>query len=217
MSKLLLVEDDESLGEMLQDRLEKEGYRVDWCKSIAESELALKKNEYDLGICDVGLPDGSGFSLALLLAGKTPFIYLTAMNSAEFRLKGFEIGAEDYIPKPFHLKELLLRVKKVLERHNVPQQIDLGGLVIDKNRRCFILPSGKNVTPTLRDYEILLLLVERRPSVVSREEILTRICKPGEELPSARTIDNSIVRLRQLLESSQDHLKSVRGVGYQWE
>ncbi|HEX4924864.1 MAG TPA: response regulator, partial [Bdellovibrionales bacterium] len=117
MKHLLLVEDDPSLGATLQERLEKEGYSVAWAQSRAEAESAFARKPPDLVILDVGLPDGSGFDLAKLIKKKSvvPFIFVTAMTTAEYRLEGFEIGAEEYIPKPFHLKELLLRVKHVLD------------------------------------------------------------------------------------------------------
>src|SRR5689334_221910 len=115
MKHLLLVEDDSSLGATLQERLEKEGYSVDWATTQNEAISFLKSRAPDLVILDVGLPDGSGFDLAKKIKSESlvPFIFVTAMTNAEYRLEGYEIGAEEYIPKPFHLKELLIRVKHV--------------------------------------------------------------------------------------------------------
>ncbi len=229
MKSLLLVEDDRTLAETLSERLAKEGYDVTWVDraDLARNETAKKR--FDLLLLDVGLPDGNGFQLARELRAKpagelnreTPFVFLTAMTSAEYRLEGYELGAEEYIPKPFHLKELLLRVKHVLETHSSPELLNLGDRVIfwdalevrdGSTSHAAIL---ERLQP--RDAHLLRLLVARSPAVVSRDEILDKIW--GEEnFPSSRTVDNAIVRLRQNLgDVHAARIRSVRGVGYQWE
>ncbi len=224
MKRLLLVEDDRSLGETLQERLEREGYSVRWVESLAEaSEAALEGGEesaFDLIILDVNLPDGSGFDFAREVRKKrpTPFIFVTAMNTAEHRLEGYEIGAEEYIPKPFHLKELLLRVRHVLETHEPAglTKIKAGNRVIDLAARAVISPGGEREFLATRDFELLKLLITSAPNVLSRDEILNKLW--GEDqYPSHRTVDNSIVRLRQVLGDTGGRLiRSVRGIGYQW-
>lgn len=119
-AKLLLVEDDRSLGETLQERLQKEGYEVFWTVSAIFAKKLVKDEKPHLILLDVRLPDGDGFTLAEELKETKdcpPFLFLTAQAGAPERLRGFELGAEEFIPKPFHLKELLLRVKHVLESH----------------------------------------------------------------------------------------------------
>ena len=111
---LLLLEDDVSLGEILLARLQKEYRKVTWAQTLASARENLSKEEYDLLILDVGLPDGSGFDLAKEQEGQNPIIFLTALNSAEDRLQGYELGADEYIPKPFHLKELMIRIDRTL-------------------------------------------------------------------------------------------------------
>jgi DNA-binding response OmpR family regulator len=123
MSRVLLVEDDQSLGRILTERLEKERLDVSWVQNIAGAEAALEQGGWDLAILDVKLPDGSGFGLARRIKRTTlvPLMFMTAMNSAENRLEGFEIGADEYLPKPFHLKEFILRVRHVLATERVPE------------------------------------------------------------------------------------------------
>lgn len=225
MKSLLLVEDDRSLAETLCERLQKEGYSVLWSDSVLSASAKLSTDKFDLVILDVGLPDGSGFEIAKKLRGgefsatnrSAPFIFLTAMTSAEYRLEGYELGAEEYIPKPFHLKELLLRVKHVLENHPSQSVLTLQDREIDWDAlevRC----EGKVIERLqVRDAMLLRLLVNRSPAVVSRDEILDKIW--GEtNFPSSRTVDNAVVRLRQVLgEQNASRIRSVRSVGYQWE
>ncbi|HVK62009.1 MAG TPA: response regulator transcription factor [Bdellovibrionales bacterium] len=219
MSRLLLVEDDSTLGETLRERLEKEGYTVRWVETQAAAELVFEKETFDLILFDVGLPDGSGFDLARKLRAKkpTPFVFITAMNSAEHRLEGYEAGAEEFIPKPFHLKELLMRVRHVLGTHAALSELKLEDRTIDFNSQAIVMKSGEKEFVPARDFELLKLLVQSSPRVVSRDEILDRVW--GEDrFPNQRTIDNAIVRLRHALgESGSKCIRSVRGVGYQWE
>jgi DNA-binding response OmpR family regulator len=226
---LLLVEDDRTLAETLSERLAKEGYDVTWVDRADLATAETRRTRFDLLLLDVGLPDGDGFQLARglreqppgALNRETPFVFLTAMTSAEYRLEGYELGAEEYIPKPFHLRELLLRVKHVLENHATPEYLNLGDRVIYWD--ALEVRSGTSATAVaierlqVRDATLLRLLVARSPAVVSRDEILDKIW--GEEnFPSSRTVDNAIVRLRQVLgDTHAVRIRSVRGVGYQWE
>lgn len=218
MRKVLLVEDDISLGETLTERLKKE-YDVAWGKSFSEAwTLFSKSKDFDIIILDVGLPDGNGFELAEKIKQVSPvlFLFLTAQADAESRLRGFELGAEEYIPKPFHLKELLLRVKHVLEAHAPAREIELESCTVNFTNMTVQKKSGQIEYPPVTDMKILQLLIEKSPRVLSRDEIMNEIWGVDRN-PSHRTIDNIIVRLRQLLGSDGDkHIRSVRGVGYQW-
>ncbi len=218
MSSLLLLEDDNSLGQTLKERLEKENYQVQWAKSCREALASLQSSEFDLVILDVNLPDGSGFDVANKIRKEktVPFLFMTALNSAENRLKGFEMGAEEFIPKPFHLKELLLRVRHVLEIHRRTEKIICRGVIIDLKARDLTLPDGKKVAISTKDFQVLELLIRAEPEAVSRDTILNSVW--GEDkFPTHRTVDNSIVRLRQLLsDDSSEIIRTVRGVGYQW-
>ena len=109
MSRVLLVEDDRSLGKTLAERLAKEGLDVEWVETLASGRSAVADGAWDLAIVDVMLPDGSGFDLVpdIRRRSRTPIMFMTALNSAESRLSGFELGADEYLPKPFHLKDLV--------------------------------------------------------------------------------------------------------------
>jgi len=226
--QVLLVEDDASLGEILRTRLLRD-YEIHWAKSKKEAQQALTGGRnFDLLILDVGLPDGTGFELAQSLQNpRPPILFLTAQSDAESRLQGYELGAEEYIPKPFHLKELLLRIQHVLELHhpvvtNSPQSsvLQLEGCEIDFNAMTIRLtmPNGSasEQFPAVNDMKVLQYLVQKSPKPVSRDEIMNFVWG-ADRNPSLRTIDNTMVRLRQMLgESAAQHLRSARGVGYQW-
>jgi len=224
MKKILFVEDNASLGATLHERLKKEGYESIWVQTIEEAKRELA-SLFDLVILDVGLPDGSGFDLAKDIRKKSgvPFLFVTAQGSPEDRLTGYEIGAEEYILKPFHLKEFLIRVKRVLEKTAVAplslmtEKMNCAGYVIDWDSRSITDLTGKVEYLPLRDYQLLKLLIEKAPQVVSREEVLKTLWSNEEGNHHSRTIDNAVVRLRQTLG---DHagllIRSVRSVGYQW-
>jgi DNA-binding response OmpR family regulator len=218
VGNLLLVEDDQSLGATLKERLEKEGHTVTWANSIESAQKSFSQSVFDLLVLDIGLGDGSGldFARSIRISSQVPFLFLTAMNSAEYRLEGYELGAEDFIPKPFHLKELLLRVNKVLGRKGISNRITTGNITIDLEKLSISFADGSSEFPQAKDFKVLKLLIESAPTVVSRDEILQQIWK-NDSLSTARTVDNSIVRLRQLLSrSGVELIRSVRGVGYQW-
>lgn len=219
MRKILLVEDDVSLGETLTERLKKE-YNVLWARSLSEAwGLFTKTQDIDLILLDVGLPDGSGFELAKKIKEHSSvlFLFLTAQADAESRLAGFELGAVEYIPKPFHLKELLLRVKHVLDAHAPAKEIQLMECSVNFTTLSVTKKSGQIEYPAVTDIKVLQFLIEKSPRVLSRDEIMNEVWGVDKN-PSHRTVDNIIVRLRHLLgKDGEQHIRSIRGVGYQWE
>jgi DNA-binding response OmpR family regulator len=218
MARVLLVEDDVSLGRTLTERLQKEDLDVGWAQTAAAAETALASGAWDLVILDVKLPDGSGFGLARQLkrTSLTPIMFMTALNSAENRLEGYEIGADEYLPKPFHLKEFMLRVRHVLATHRVPDIVHALGRVIDLRALSVVGPDGTRTFLQVRDGAVLKLLISAAPAVVDRSEILDRVWG-RDQFPTPRAVDNAIVRLRQALQDDRGRLiRSVRGVGYQW-
>jgi len=217
--RLLLVEDDRSLGATMRERLGKAGYEAVWVENLRQASDLAARDRFDLVILDVGLPDGSGFEFArrLRLQSGVPFIFVTANATAEDRLRGYELGAVEYIPKPFHLREFMMRVEHALGSHALPADHRVGSVVIDVSGMALVHDDGRRERLPARDFRLLQLLIERSPQVVSRDEILNSLW--GEDrFPSNRTIDNSVVRLRQALGAEAgEWLKSVRGVGYQWD
>jgi DNA-binding response OmpR family regulator len=218
MPRVLLVEDDQSLGRTLLERLEKERLDVKWVQTIAEAEAALPDGRWDLAVVDVKLPDGSGFGLArhIKRTSMTPLMFMTALNSAENRLEGFEIGADEYLPKPFHLKEFILRVQHVLATQATSEVVRVRGREIDLAALTIVLPDGTRSFLQVRDGQVLKLLMASAPVVVDRSRILDHVWG-RTQFPTPRAVDNSIVRLRQALaDETGELIRSVRGVGYQW-
>lgn len=216
MRKILLVEDDVSLGETLTERLKKD-YEVSWGRSFQEAwSLFSAQKDFDLVLLDVGLPDGNGFELATKIKQNSAvaFLFLTAQADAESRLTGFELGAAEYIPKPFHLKELLIRVRHVLDAHAPTRELELPDCFINFSDMSVRRKTGGTEYPPVTDMKILQLLIDKAPRVLSRDEIMNEIWGVDKN-PSHRTIDNIIVRLRQLIGGDQ-YIRSVRGIGYQW-
>ncbi len=218
MARVLLVEDDRSLGTTLAERLAKEGLDVRWAETFQAGRDAALAESFDLAIVDVMLPDGSGFDLAPEIRKRslTPIMFMTALNSAESRLTGFELGADEYLPKPFHLKEFILRVRHVLTTQPSRRRLAAGEAVVDLDAMAVDRPSHPRTFLQVRDARVLQMLVEAAPRAVGRSEILDRVW--GEhQFPTPRTVDNAIVRLRQALgDEDGTIIRSVRGIGYQW-
>jgi DNA-binding response OmpR family regulator len=217
MKKILLVEDDLTLGEVLKSELLKE-YQVTLSRTKREALESLKKDRFDLLILDIQLPDGTGLEIAESFQGENHphFLFLTAQSDPEVRLRGYEAGAEDFIPKPFHLKEVLLRVKHVLQAHVMAPTLELPQASVQLQSFSVHWKNGKIDYPPVKDMMILKLLVERSPAAVSRDEIINLVWGEDKEM-SHRSIDNAILRLRQILgDENETWIRSVRGVGYQW-
>lgn len=213
MISLLLVEDDTSLGSTLSKRLEKERYEVKWAKTCADAQAILSEDTIQIAIIDVSLPDGDGFTLARSL--RIPFLFLTAMGSAEYRLEGYELGADEYILKPFHLNELLLRLSKVVESHGLVNTIESTGFNLVSDSYTIEFETGEKVQCPPKDFQLLKALVEQAPKAITRPQALEKIW--ASENANSRTVDNAIARLRaELRKRNCDHIHSVRGVGYQW-
>jgi DNA-binding response OmpR family regulator len=225
-ARLLLVEDERNVAETLGERLRAAGYQVARADSVASARHAIGEAPFDLALLDVGLPDGSGFDLARVMRQRSPataIIFLTAHAAAEDRIRGLELGADDYIGKPFHFRELLLRIQNCLKRAQdlarVPGemrgQVRIGRALVDFER--FTASVGDdNVALTHKECAVLRLLAERVGKAVSRDEILDRAWST-DEFPTSRTVDNFIVRLRKLIEidaSDPRVIRSIRGVGY---
>ena len=224
-ARILVVEDERNVGSTLVDRLKLEGFEVSWATSVEEAKLEISSRKFDLALLDVGLPDGSGFGVAKLIRDSnrsTAIIFLTAFGNPEDRIRGLELGAEDYVVKPFHLKELLLRVQNGLKRAKYlagsgeADDIVLGKAQIHFARFEAVI-DGKAQSLTHKECALLKLLVSRRSKTVSRDEILNEVWS-DEEFPSSRTVDNFIMRLRRLIETDPENpqvITSVRGIGYQ--
>ena len=224
--RLLVVEDERNVGSTLVERLESQGYQVVWSQTREDAELQLRGIKFDLALLDVGLPDGTGFEVAAVVrevSRSTAILFLTAYGTPEDRVKGLELGAEDYVVKPFHFKELLLRIQNALKRarYLATDSEPADGVMIGQARFSFskflVEVKGQPVSLTHKECALMRLLYERRGKVVSRDEILNEIWS-AEEFPSPRTIDNFILKLRRWVEEDPENpklIRSIRGVGYQ--
>jgi DNA-binding response OmpR family regulator len=216
--RVLLLEDDGVLGQTLSERLGKSKMRVRWVQTVAAARSEIANDVFDLWIFDIGLPDGSGMDFLAEIKSRvreTPVIFVTAQGDAETRLRGYELGAEEFIPKPFHLRELLMRIEHVMEKHLPPRRRVVEDVEIDFDQQRVRTPHGEADLPT-RDLRVLRYLMEQSPRVVSRDEILDKVWGV-DKFPSTRTIDNVVVRLRQALgERAGNRIESVRGAGYRW-
>ena len=225
MSHILVVEDEQHMLMGLKDNLEFEGYKVD---VAAEGNLALQKilqQKYDLVILDVMLPNVSGFDVckrARKEGVQTPIIFLTAKSEEIDKVIGLETGGDDYITKPFSLRELLARVKAVLRRTQVigsesdnDKQIQIGNLTINFDTYNASV-NGQPEKLSAKEYEILKCLWRRKNAVVSRDTLLDDVWGYDYQ-PSSRTIDNFILKLRQKIENDPNnpqHIITVHGLGY---
>jgi two-component system, OmpR family, alkaline phosphatase synthesis response regulator PhoP len=221
--KILIVDDEEDLCEILQYNLSNEGYVTDTAHSAEE---ALKKplHEYDLMMLDVMMGQISGFKLADKLRKEleinVPVIFLTAKDTENDILTGFSLGADDYITKPFSVKELTARVKAVLKRSESGKNknqaiVRFGDIRLDTTKKRIIIDDEK-AELTKKEYEILKLLLENNGVVFSREDILARVWG-GDVIVTDRTVDVNITRLRTKLGKYGQYLKNKTGYGYYFE
>jgi two-component system, OmpR family, alkaline phosphatase synthesis response regulator PhoP len=223
---LLIVEDEPNLGQTLRDYLRAKNFLVELATSCQEAREKFHSDPPAIAILDIGLPDGSGLELAReFRQGRKDCVLLfcSALNDPELRVEGFELGAEDYITKPFELKELTLRLDRILKARKLTMagsdELRFGKLVFWPKR--FEIKDGTGLISGLGQKEcaILELLLERQNEVVARDEMIETIW--GEDsFPTNRTIDNYIVKLRKWAESDSDSnlkITSVRGIGYKLE
>ena len=203
--RILVVDDEEDLCEILKFNLENEGYEVDMANS-AEEALKMDIGSYNLLLLDVMMGEISGFKMASLLkkdkqTAQIPIIFITAKDTENDTVTGFNLGADDYISKPFSLREVIARVKAVLRRtqqgepERAPEQISYKTLVIDIVKKKVSI-DGEEAPLTKKEFEILLLLLQSKGRVFSREDILARIWS-DEVYVLDRTIDVNITRLRK--------------------
>jgi len=223
MTKILVAEDELNMRKGLQDNLEFEGYEVTCAEDGEEALGQIKKNTYDLIILDVMMPKMSGFDVcktARKIGVETPIILLTAKGEEIDKVLGLELGADDYVTKPFSLRELLARIKAILRRSE--NKISPEGLVekignLNVNFTAYAANTGgKDISLSHKEFEILQYLWKKRNATVSRDHLLNEVWG-YEESPTTRTVDNFILKLRQKIEKDPNNPKiilTVHGVGY---
>ena len=226
MKKVLIIEDEKDLAELLAFNLEKEGYSA---TCVHDGKLGFEQAGTDLPdliLLDLMLPGMHGTEVckALRKDQRTvhiPIIMITAKGDEIDRVVGFEVGADDYIVKPFSMREVALRIKAVLRRfeHEVPPPKDniftIGDIVIDKKRHT-VITAGSEIDLTGTEYKLLLFMAENKGSVLSREQLLQNVWSYNNA-GDTRTVDTHVTRLRGKLGESGDIIKTIRGFGYKIE
>lgn len=224
--RILLVEDEESLQDIIRLNLELDGYEVICVSNGGKAVEEFRKRKYDLVMLDVMLPEVDGFTICQTIRlenSQVPILFLTAKSTAEDRIFGLKVGGDDYLPKPFNLEELLLRVQGLIKRGERVTDPELEIFRFGENQinfRSFEIKGIEGETHQLsqKEVKLLKLLIDRKNEVVSREVILETVW--GYDVyPSTRTIDNYLLAFRKYFEEDPKHPKhfiSVRSVGYKF-
>lgn len=216
---ILIVEDDSSLITGLCRALTSDTCQTVGCRCLSEAKKLLQKNSYALIILDVNLPDGSGFDFLEEIKQNfsTPVILLTADDMETDIVTGLELGAEDYITKPFSLAVLRARVKTVLRRNNIHKQSAAfltGNYYLDFDKMEFLC-HGQKVELSKTEQKLLRFLIENAGITLSRDRLIDAVWTDGAEYVDENTLSVAIKRLRDKLQA-QDHIKTVYGIGYVW-
>lgn len=221
--KILILEDEKNLGQTLCEYLSKNWPQTYWANSLNKAESMFEQINPDVALIDLNLPDGYGLDVGEEWRRKKSdliIFFLSAISDPEIRLKGLEIGGDDYITKPFKMAELTLRLKKTFAHkkfsQELPDELHLGDLKIFFNRYEVESATGEKISLNQKECALLQLLFQKRNHVISRNEIMDLIW--GEnEYPTPRIVDNYIVKLRKWIDTSNHSnikIDSIRGVGY---
>lgn len=218
---IFLLEDDSAIGIGLSYSLQNEGYAVTLAKSVAEAGGIIKDKIFDLYILDLTLPDGSGYDVCTSIKklADRPVIFLTAYDDEVNVVMGLELGADDYISKPFRVKELLARIKTVMRRYNKETaggMVKLFDLAVNTNE-AKVFKNGGEIILTAMEYRLLLTFLNNRGVVLSRQKLLEDIWDVAGDFVNDNTLTVYIKRLRDKIEedpASPRIIKTVRGLGY---
>lgn len=218
---IFVLEDDEAIGIGLSYSLENEGYTVTLAKTVTSAKKIIKQTDFDLYILDLTLPDGNGYDICKLIKsrGDFPVIFLTAYDDEINVITGFDLGADDYISKPFRVRELMARIKSVLRRYskdNADGKVIIDDLTINTNEAKVYI-KGDEIILTAMEYRLLLSFINNRGVVLTRQKLLEDIWDVDGDFVNDNTLTVYIKRLRDKLESDPNnprYIKTVRGMGY---
>jgi two-component system, OmpR family, response regulator VicR len=224
MNKLLLVEDDESLALGIEFTLKDEGYEVFRASTVKEAKTLFESQKFDLIILDINLPDGNGYDLCKLIRTKSdvPVMFLTALDEEVNVVLGLEIGGDDYITKPFGVREFLSRVKALLRRNSKKFSqasiLKSGDIEVD-TQTALVRKNGKDITLTAQEYRLLLIFMNRPHMLMKRDEILCELVDKNEIFFDENTLSVYIKRIREKVEDNPkepEYIVTLRGHGYKW-
>lgn len=211
--KILLVEDNKSIIKGLEYAFAQNGYSCEYCLSLDEAVRKAPFN-YDVAVLDIMLPDGNGFDLFKKIRrySDLPVIFLTAVDDEDSVVNGLELGADDYITKPFSTRELIARIKRVANKNSKKNIITLSGVTLDLDKSA-VFENGKQLELTALEYKLLSLLMQNAGKVVTRELIFEKIWDVSGNFVNDNTLTVYIKRIRKKLDA--DIIKTVKGMGYQ--
>ena len=218
MKKILIVEDESSISDFVKLELEYEGYQVSIKEDGREGLKEALENDYDLIILDIMLPSMNGFEICRRLKREknTPVIMLSAKDSVTDKVNGLQIGADDYIPKPFAIEELLARINAIFRRVDSLDNhiVKFKDLVINRNSRT-VSRNDKEINLTNKEYELLMILIDNKDKVVTRDELLEKIWGYEYE-PETNVTDVYVRYLRSKLnnKNKEEYIQTIRSVGY---
>lgn len=211
--KILLVEDNKSIIKGLEYAFAQNGYSCEYCLSLDEAVRKAPFN-YDAAVLDIMLPDGNGFDLFKKIRrySDLPVIFLTAVDDEDSVVNGIELGADDYITKPFSTRELIARIKRVANKNSKKNIITVSGITLDLDKSA-VFENGKQLELTALEYKLLSLLMQNAGKVVTRELIFEKIWDVSGNFVNDNTLTVYIKRIRKKLDA--DIIKTVKGMGYQ--
>ena len=220
MKKILLVEDNETITMGLKYSLEQEKFYVETAKNIVMAKVKINKEEFDLYLLDIALPDGEGYEICKYVKekGDNPVIFLTAKDEEIDIVQGLDMGADDYVVKPFRIRELISRINSVLRRYDKEtaneNQLKCKDIIIDNNT-AKVYKNGREVIFTSLEYKILFMLVNNKNMLVTREQILDKIWDMAGNFVNDNTLTVYIKRIREKLDDKEGKIiQTVRGIGY---
>lgn len=220
MKKILLVEDNETITMGLKYSLEQEKFYVETAKNIVMAKAKINKEEFDLYLLDIALPDGEGYEICKYVKekGDNPVIFLTAKDEETDIVQGLDMGADDYVVKPFRTRELISRINSVLRRYDKEtaneNQLKCKDIIIDNNT-AKVYKNGREVIFTSLEYKILCMLVNNKNMLVTREQILDKIWDMAGNFVNDNTLTVYIKRIREKLDDKEGKIiQTVRGIGY---
>lgn len=219
MPRILLVEDDRSIVENLKEFLKKEGFEVDVAMRQSEALDKTAQMAYDLLLLDISLPDGNGYAVCTAVKAHfdIPVIFLTASGDEFSIVTGFDLGADDYIAKPFRPRELISRIKNVLRRyHRLGNILEYGGITVDTVKGV-VTRGGEELLLSALEYRLLLVFFNNKGMVLSRNKLLEEIWNIAGEFVNDNTLTVYIKRLREKIERDPQNpeiIRTVRGLGY---
>jgi len=221
--RILLLEDDASLALGLEFSLKEEGYEVRHVTLVETCKQVLDQEDFDLALLDVTLPDGNGYDICKYIREKSdmPIIFLTAVDDEVNVVLGLDLGADDYITKPFRVRELLSRIRAILRRKVKREGGNLlisGNITFDVNR-AIMKKSGNEIMLTAQEYRLLLIFMNHPETILSRDEIFNKLVEEGGEFFEDNTLSVYIKRLREKIEhdaTQPEYIITQRGLGYKW-